>query len=180
MGVPGAYAGSQWSLASFTVPQVIISGHYRSKLVSVIIQIDQNFSNYWGKNSNEKFQFYSLKYFYVYLERKMSHTPRNTGKYLRLQMAIVNKYLFQECACICAFGNHNSIHAVCMDGSYHKYSFSPGNQIIYLEINNIKGSVCEKQTVLTASYTLVSLKLRNQFLSGVFASCRISGREFLV
>jgi len=51
MGVPGAYAGSQWSLASFTVPQ--------------------------------------------------------------------------ECACICAFGNATNIHAVCMDGSYHKYSFSP-------------------------------------------------------
>jgi len=51
MGVPGAYAGSQWSLASFTVPQ--------------------------------------------------------------------------ECACICAFGSSTSIHAVCLDGSYHKYSFSP-------------------------------------------------------
>jgi len=51
MGVPGAYAGSLWSLASFTVPQ--------------------------------------------------------------------------ECGCICAFGNQTSIHAVCMDGSYHKYSFSP-------------------------------------------------------
>jgi len=53
IGVPGAYAGSQWSLASFTVPQ--------------------------------------------------------------------------ECACICAFGTQSAvqhIHAVCMDGSFHKYHFS--------------------------------------------------------
>ena len=85
-----------------------------------------------GKNSNEKLQFYSLKYFDIYLERTMSHTPRNVGKYQRLQMTFGNKYQFQECACICAFGNHNSIHAVCMDGSYHKYSFSPDNKIIYL------------------------------------------------
>jgi len=60
MGVPGAYAGSQWSLASFTVPQ--------------------------------------------------------------------------ECACICSFGKDSTIQAVCMDASYHKYSFSPEgicNQIGY-------------------------------------------------
>jgi len=60
IGVPGAYAGSQWSLASFTVPQ--------------------------------------------------------------------------ECACICAFGSQGHIYAVCLDGSFHKYHFSPDgicNQAAY-------------------------------------------------
>jgi WD40 repeat protein len=75
MGVPGAYAGSQWSLASFTVPQ--------------------------------------------------------------------------ECACICAFGGQNNIHAVCLDGSYHKYHFSPDgicNQAAYDVITELCED-CDWQTM---------------------------------
>eukprot|EP00095_Tigriopus_kingsejongensis_P011437 maker-scaffold222_size251774-snap-gene-0.23 protein:Tk11437 transcript:maker-scaffold222_size251774-snap-gene-0.23-mRNA-1 annotation:"wd repeat domain phosphoinositide-interacting protein 4" len=60
IGLPGAYAGSQWSLASFTVPQ--------------------------------------------------------------------------EVACICAFGAQDAIFAACLDGSFHKYSFTADgkcNQVAY-------------------------------------------------
>ena len=83
IGVPGAYAGSQWSLANFTVPQ--------------------------------------------------------------------------EIACICAFGNNQVdqevIYAVCLDGSFHKYHFSPDgvcNQVAYDVFTDLCED-CEWQDMIKSS-----------------------------
>ncbi|XP_063979837.1 WD repeat domain phosphoinositide-interacting protein 4-like isoform X2 [Diachasmimorpha longicaudata] len=50
------------------------------------------------------------------------------GNYIESQWALATFTVPPECACVCAFGSHNSVIAVCMDGTFHKYVFtSEGN-----------------------------------------------------
>jgi len=49
------------------------------------------------------------------------------GNYIESQWALANFTVPPECACICAFGSNSrsGVVAICMDGTYHKYVFSP-------------------------------------------------------
>ncbi|XP_057366811.1 WD repeat domain phosphoinositide-interacting protein 4-like [Daphnia carinata] len=48
------------------------------------------------------------------------------GNYIESQWALANFTVPPECACICAFGsNKSSVVAICMDGTFHKYVFTP-------------------------------------------------------
>ncbi|XP_069779376.1 WD repeat domain phosphoinositide-interacting protein 4-like [Narcine bancroftii] len=52
------------------------------------------------------------------------------GQYVDSQWSLASFTVLAECACICAFGknsskNVNSVRAVCVDGTFHKYVFSP-------------------------------------------------------
>jgi len=62
------------------------------------------------------------------LNRRMSGVPpaiRGTlGKYGDSQWALATFTVTAECACICVFGLHNTIYALCLDGSFHKYAFT--------------------------------------------------------
>ncbi|XP_043483225.1 WD repeat domain phosphoinositide-interacting protein 4-like [Leptopilina heterotoma] len=50
------------------------------------------------------------------------------GNYVESQWALATFTVPPECACVCAFGAKNSVIAVCMDGTFHKYVFtSDGN-----------------------------------------------------
>ncbi|KAF7996522.1 hypothetical protein HCN44_002154 [Aphidius gifuensis] len=50
------------------------------------------------------------------------------GNYIESQWALATFTVPPECACVCAFGSRNSVIAVCMDGTFHKYVFtSEGN-----------------------------------------------------
>lgn len=61
------------------------------------------------------------------LNKRMS-IPNILGKYGESQWAFTNFVVPPECACICAFGSNNSIYAICVDGTFHKYVFnSEGN-----------------------------------------------------
>ncbi|GAB1608667.1 WD repeat domain phosphoinositide-interacting protein 4-like, partial [Argonauta hians] len=46
------------------------------------------------------------------------------GHYGESQWGLANFTVPAECACICAFGSGNSVVAVCVDGTFHKYSFT--------------------------------------------------------
>ncbi|KAL0103424.1 hypothetical protein PUN28_017590 [Cardiocondyla obscurior] len=46
------------------------------------------------------------------------------GNYVESQWALATFTVPPECACVCAFGTHNSVIAVCMDGTFHKYVFT--------------------------------------------------------
>ncbi|CAG9765235.1 unnamed protein product [Ceutorhynchus assimilis] len=62
------------------------------------------------------------------LNRRMSALPtaiRGTlGTYGDSQWALANFTVSAECACVCVFGPNNSIYALCLDGTFHKYAFS--------------------------------------------------------
>jgi WD40 repeat protein len=47
------------------------------------------------------------------------------GQYAESQWGLANFTVPAECACICAFGPSNSVIAVCVDGTFHKYVFTP-------------------------------------------------------
>ncbi|KAK9739816.1 WD domain, G-beta repeat [Popillia japonica] len=50
------------------------------------------------------------------------------GNYGESQWALANFTVPPECACVCAFGSNNSVIAICLDGTFHKYVFnSDGN-----------------------------------------------------
>lgn len=46
------------------------------------------------------------------------------GNYVESQWALANFTLPPECACICAFGSKNTVIAICLDGTFHKYVFN--------------------------------------------------------
>ena len=46
------------------------------------------------------------------------------GAYGESQWALTNFTVQAECACICGFGPKNTVYAVCVDGTFHKYSFT--------------------------------------------------------
>ncbi|XP_011298180.1 WD repeat domain phosphoinositide-interacting protein 4-like [Fopius arisanus] len=46
------------------------------------------------------------------------------GNYVESQWALATFTVPPECACVCAFGPHHSVIAVCMDGTFHKYVFT--------------------------------------------------------
>lgn len=41
------------------------------------------------------------------------------------QWALANFTVAAECACVCAFGANSFVYAMCVDGSFHKYKFTP-------------------------------------------------------
>ncbi|EEB11512.1 WD repeat domain phosphoinositide-interacting protein, putative [Pediculus humanus corporis] len=46
------------------------------------------------------------------------------GNYIESQWALANFTVPPECACICAFASKNSVIAICIDGTFHKYVFN--------------------------------------------------------
>lgn len=46
------------------------------------------------------------------------------GNYVESQWALANFTVPPECACICAFGSRNTVIAICLDGTFHKYVFN--------------------------------------------------------
>lgn len=59
------------------------------------------------------------------LNRKMSITNFGLlGNYGDSQWALANFTVPPECACVCAFGPNNSVIAICLDGTFHKYVFN--------------------------------------------------------
>lgn len=61
-------------------------------------------------------------------------------QYLNSQWALAKFTVAAECACICAFGHNSSVYAICLDGTFHKYNFTPdGNCVrdsydVYLDV----------------------------------------------
>ncbi|XP_074660249.1 WD repeat domain phosphoinositide-interacting protein 4-like [Tubulanus polymorphus] len=47
------------------------------------------------------------------------------GQYVESQWGLTNFTVPVECACICAFGPGNTVYAICVDGTFHKYMFTP-------------------------------------------------------
>eukprot|EP00057_Strongylocentrotus_purpuratus_P010783 XP_011665257.1 PREDICTED: WD repeat domain phosphoinositide-interacting protein 4 [Strongylocentrotus purpuratus] len=47
------------------------------------------------------------------------------GPYAESQWGLTNFTVPAECACICAFGPQSSVIAICIDGTFHKYVFTP-------------------------------------------------------
>ncbi|CAH1256691.1 WD repeat domain phosphoinositide-interacting protein 4-like isoform X1 [Branchiostoma lanceolatum] len=47
------------------------------------------------------------------------------GQYVESQWGLANFTVPPECACICAFGPNSSVIAICVDGTFHKYVFTP-------------------------------------------------------
>ncbi|KAM9771157.1 WD repeat domain phosphoinositide-interacting protein 4-like [Syngnathus typhle] len=69
------------------------------------------------------------------------------GQYVDSQWSLASFTVPAECACICAFGkntskNVNSVIAICVDGTFHKYVFTPDGNCnreafdVYLDICN--------------------------------------------
>ncbi|XP_056643009.1 WD repeat domain phosphoinositide-interacting protein 4-like [Diorhabda carinulata] len=58
------------------------------------------------------------------LNRRMSLASGILGKYGESQWALTNFTVPPESACICAFGPGNTIYAICLDGTFHKYKFT--------------------------------------------------------
>lgn len=62
------------------------------------------------------------------------------GNYVESQWALANFTVPPECACICAFGTRNSVTAICLDGTFHKYVFNADGNCnresfdVYLEV----------------------------------------------
>ena len=53
--------------------------------------------------------------------------PAFPGTYAESQWSLAKFTVRSECACICAFGGQNSsnVFAICTDGSFQKYVFTP-------------------------------------------------------
>ncbi len=52
------------------------------------------------------------------------------GQYVESQWALAKFTIAAECACICAFGPNSSVYAICVDGTFHKYIFSPDGSCV--------------------------------------------------
>jgi WD40 repeat protein len=46
-------------------------------------------------------------------------------QYVDSQWALAKFTIAAECACICAFGPGQAVYAICVDGTFHKYNFTP-------------------------------------------------------
>nr|XP_026689712.1 WD repeat domain phosphoinositide-interacting protein 4 [Ciona intestinalis] len=63
-------------------------------------------------------------------------------QYTNSQWSFSNFTVPAECACMCAFGRGNSVIAICIDGTYHKYVFTADGTCsrqaydVYLEIGD--------------------------------------------
>uniref|UniRef100_A0A7N8YBY7 WD repeat domain 45 n=1 Tax=Mastacembelus armatus TaxID=205130 RepID=A0A7N8YBY7_9TELE len=73
------------------------------------------------------------------------HVGPVIGQYVDSQWSLASFTVPAECACICAFGkntskNVNSVIAICVDGTFHKYVFTPDGNCnreafdVYLDI----------------------------------------------
>lgn len=64
------------------------------------------------------------------------------NRYTNSQWSLANFTVPAECACICAFAGPNSVVAVCLDGTFHKYVFTSEGACsreaydIYLEVGD--------------------------------------------
>jgi len=64
------------------------------------------------------------------------------GQYVESQWGLANFTVAAECACICAFGPGNSVIAICVDGTFHKYVFTPDGNCnreaydVYLDVGD--------------------------------------------
>jgi WD40 repeat protein len=66
------------------------------------------------------------------------------GQYVESQWGLTSFTVPAECACICAFvtSNTNSVVAICVDGTFHKYIFTPDGSCsreaydVYLDLDN--------------------------------------------
>nr|XP_006822202.1 PREDICTED: WD repeat domain phosphoinositide-interacting protein 4-like [Saccoglossus kowalevskii] len=56
---------------------------------------------------------------------KFSKMGKVLGQYVESQWGLAHFTVPAECACICAFGSASSVIAVCMDGTFHRYVFTP-------------------------------------------------------
>lgn len=62
--------------------------------------------------------------------------------YISSQWSLANFTVPAECACVCAFSGSNSVVALCMDGTFHKYLFTADGTCnreaydIYLEVGD--------------------------------------------
>nr|XP_039262466.1 WD repeat domain phosphoinositide-interacting protein 4-like [Styela clava] len=65
-----------------------------------------------------------------------------SNRYTDSQWSLANFTVPAECACICTFASSNSVVAVCLDGTFHKYVFTPEGTCnreaydIYLEVGD--------------------------------------------
>lgn len=64
------------------------------------------------------------------------------GQYVESQWGLANFTVPAECACVCAFGPNQSVIAICVDGTFHKYVFSKDGNCnreaydVYLDIGD--------------------------------------------
>ncbi|XP_033216939.1 WD repeat domain phosphoinositide-interacting protein 4-like [Belonocnema kinseyi] len=64
------------------------------------------------------------------------------GNYVDSQWALTNFTVPPESPCVCAFGSKNSVIAVCMDGTFHKYVFTPDGKNCNREAYDVFLDVC--------------------------------------
>lgn len=64
------------------------------------------------------------------------------GPYVESQWGLANFTVPAECACVCAFGPNQSVIAICVDGTFHKYVFTKDGNCnreaydVYLDIGD--------------------------------------------
>lgn len=64
------------------------------------------------------------------------------GQYVESQWGLAQFTVPAECACICAFGPNQSVVAICVDGTFHKYRFTPEGNChreaydVYLDVDD--------------------------------------------
>ncbi|XP_031552176.1 WD repeat domain phosphoinositide-interacting protein 4-like isoform X2 [Actinia tenebrosa] len=64
------------------------------------------------------------------------------GRYVESQWGLANFTVPAEVACVCAFGQASSVIVVCIDGTFHKYVFTPDGNCnresydVFLELGN--------------------------------------------
>ncbi|XP_045211200.2 WD repeat domain phosphoinositide-interacting protein 4-like [Mercenaria mercenaria] len=64
------------------------------------------------------------------------------GQYVESQWGLANFTVPAECACVCAFGPNQSVIAICVDGTFHKYVFTKDGNCnreaydVYLDIGD--------------------------------------------
>uniref|UniRef100_A0A8P4GH95 WD repeat domain phosphoinositide-interacting protein 4 n=1 Tax=Dicentrarchus labrax TaxID=13489 RepID=A0A8P4GH95_DICLA len=66
------------------------------------------------------------------------------GQYVDSQWSLASFTVPAECACICAFGkntskNVNSVIAICVDGTFHKYVFTPRRKLQPRSLRRLSG-----------------------------------------
>ncbi|KAG9511195.1 WD repeat domain phosphoinositide-interacting protein 4 [Fragariocoptes setiger] len=61
----------------------------------------------------------------VHLNRRSTFKRMSfLGNYIESQWALANFTVAAECACLCAFGFNNTVYAVCVDGTFTRYTFN--------------------------------------------------------